>query len=222
MSGLSFSERVKLLLQKRLDATKWPIGDSGQGPGAIRYLSDGQGNAIALLTTSINPNDPEPIGPGSAEAAGETDPIITLHEEIQIPYTATKETGIVPFSAFVSDTSANTVMTFESPADTDFSIPSGKTGRITKLVWTHGTAGMYLSIGYGDDGVEAGTTEPTNPVHIAGGLAGLESPFVSPVADTKVEARVNLTIPDGKFPFARWPTTNAVKVAHIFGYSRDT
>jgi len=220
MSGLGFAERVKLLLQKRLDSTKWPIGD--QPPGGLRYLSDGQGNLMAIVTTSVNPNDASPVGPGSQESAAETDPILTLHEEIQLPYTAVKFTGVAPFSATAPVEGTNTIMTFEHPAGTDFSIGATKTGMITRVLYYGSVAGTWVKIGYGDDGVAEGTTDPTTPVWLLGENAAGESPLVVTTADVPYVSKVALEIPAGKFPFVELPATNAIKPVHIFGYTRDT
>jgi len=220
MSGLSFSERVKMLLQKRLDTTKWPLGDSGQGPGAIRYLTDGQGNIIALLTTSINPNDPEPIGPGSAEAAGEVDPIL-LQVDHQLPYTATKETNVKIFSLVAEINGTDTDKTFEKPVGTDYSVPASKKYVVTSLDYSVGTAAIPLAMGYGDDGVE-GTVEPTNFVYLVGTTIPNNLSIIVPVtADTLFHLRVSVEVPADKFPWFACAATSAVKAMMIHGYEAD-
>jgi len=223
MSGLSFSERVKLLLQKRLDATKWPIGDSGQGPGAIRYLSDGQGNAIALLTTSINPNDTEPIGPGSNEAAALKDPLFKANS-IEIGYTLASKTNPVfkVLSAMVTTT--NTIMTLEFPGGTDYQVPAGKLFIGYKIAVAASVAGVSWAIGTGTDGVATGTTEPTSPVMVIGidsTGSGFKSPFTIPTADTIFEFNTFFEIAAALFPFAECDNTSGNKVITVYGVEVD-
>ncbi len=221
MSGLSFSERVKLLLQKRLDATKWPLGDSGQGPGAIRYLSDGQGNAIALLTTSINPNDPEPIGPGSAEASAEVDPVIIFGDALHIPYSITKKTNLVPVSLTAIILTTNSHVTFELPEGTDYSVPAGKDLLIYRVIFQSAIAGMVFNIAYGDDGVAAGTTEPTNPVYIIGSTNNGGSPLKTQTADKMENIPIYGRIPADKFPFIETAATSGDKAMQLLGVEVD-
>jgi len=153
--------------------------------------------------------------------AEEVDPLIILHEEIQKPYTATKETGIVPFSANTRITGVNTIMTLESPAGTDFSVGASQTAIITRILYTSSVAGVFVQIGYGDDGVAEGTTDPTNPVFVFGEGGAGETPLIVTTADTPLVGIVALEIPAGKFPFVEVPATNAFKPVHVFGYLRD-
>ena len=198
----SFAERVKLLLQKRLDTTKWPIGDSGQGPGGIRYLTDGQGNAIAIITTSVNPNDAEPIGPGSAESAAEVDPIHVLRD-LQVPHTFTKKTSSkeIILGATI-ETATNTRATFhDQRGNADYSVPTGKELLIYKE-YSHATlvtAGWDIS--FGDDGVAEGTAAPTNEVFISGSISGTGLSLMHlQTVDLPQEDSIPWIIPAGKFP----------------------
>jgi len=206
-----------MLLQKRLDTSKWPLGDSGQGPGAIRYLTDGQGNIIALLTTSINPNDTEPIGPGSVEAAAEVDPIINAIG-IQIPYTATKETSVVPKTMISEILGTNTDKTFETPVGTAYSVPANKKFVATSLDFQVGTAAIVLSMGYGDTEVE-GTVEPSNFVYLVGttGVGGV-SLLIGLAADTIFHFEMHVEVPADKFPWMQCQATSALKAMILHGY----
>jgi len=226
---LGFSDRVKLLLQKALDPTKWPIGDSGQGPGGLRYLTDGQGNLVAIVTTSVNPNDTAPIGPGSAEAAAEVDPILRALGH-QIPYTATKKTNVV-FKALIGRiTGTNNIATLESPAGTDYQVPVSKTffGTHADFSAIH-TGALYFAIGYGDDGVADGTTDPTTPIWVIGtnNASGSKSPYSVQVSTAAVdhppigEFDIYCEIPAGKFPFFEAETDNTNKEIMLYGFEAD-
>jgi len=218
MSGLSFSERVKMLLQKRLDTTKWPLGDSGQGPGAIRYLTDGQGNIIALLTTSINPNDAEPIGPGSAEKAAEKDPFINLADQFQLPFTKTPEVwrDDVVIHARVSGT--NTDATFHEDAG-DYSVPTGRKTRFYRMICSTSTAVVTIALGHGSDGVADGTAGPTDPVFFWG--VDLDGMITIPVANIDEVREISITVPAGRFPWMSVNATNANKSCILFGVELD-
>ena len=217
MSGIGFSERVRLLLQKRLDTTKWPVGDSP--PGGIRYLSDGQGNLISILTTSVNPNDKEPIAPGSAESAAETDPTVD-HGGILIPFSITAKVNPVFVTMTATILSTNNIMTFESPVGTDYSVPTGKTFLLNKLIFKSSLAGMTFNIGYGDDGVGAGTSDPTAPVWVIGSNNS-SSALMDEVADRMYEILLYGSIPAGKFPFLDTAATSGFKNAILQGVEVD-
>ena len=214
---LGFSERVKLLLQKRLDTTKWPVGDSP--PGGIRYLSDGQGNLITILTTSINPNDAEPIGPGSQEKASEVDPDFLVGGLAKIPYTITKKVNPVfkALSIFIGST--NNVGTLESPFGTDYSVPASKELIIYRYFFQASAASINWGLAYGDDGVAAGTTDPTTPIWILGG-DNLPS-LVNETANKQYHEDIYASVPAGKFPFAEVSATSANKFVHILGVEVD-
>jgi len=222
MSGLSFSERVKMLLQKRLDTSKWPLGDSGQGPGAIRYLTDGQGNIIALLTTSINPNDPEPIGPGSAEAAAEADPIFQVQGAFNFPMTVAtlKNVKLISLLAILSGTEE--LMTFQE-GTADYSVPTGKKLILYQLDFAADAATIPFSIGSGSDGVAPGNTLPTDPINLIGNplAIGQYSPYVTGVADTPYSAKISGQLAAGRFPFCDTIVTNARKAAQLYALEAD-
>lgn len=201
MSGLSFSERVKLILQKRLDTTKWPLGDSGQGPGAIRYLTDGQGNAIAILTTRVDPNASEPIGPLGAD---QVDPIIRLGATMQldVPHTFTKKTNSkeVILGAQIG-TATNTRMTFhDQKTGSDYSVPSGKELLIYHEIGMATKVTASILINYGDDGVAEGTSAPTNEVFPAGFPSGTGLGIHFVTIDVVQELNWPVIIPADKFP----------------------
>jgi len=218
----SFAERVKLLLQKRLDSPKWPVGDSP--PGGIRYLSDGQGNMIALLTTSVNPNDAEPIGPGSAESAAEADPIIKAFGTLDLPYTAVLRTSLKIITLVYQLTGTEEIMTLEAPSGTDYSVPAGKVFLGLRLVIMAGVANIGVGIGYGDDGVAAGNTEPTTPVNLTGEFATgatQKGPYTAPTADTTEEFDIYVEVPTGKFPYAHAVATSGDKDGILYGAEVD-
>ncbi len=203
MSGLSFSDRVKLLLQKRLDAPKWPVGDSP--PGAIRYLSDGQGNMIAMLTTSVNPNDTEPIGPGSAEAAATADPTFKAFGNINYPATFTKRvnTQVIVLNALITTT--NDIATFHQEL-ADFTVPSTKKLEMLKMVLNGSVASVGIGIGHGSDGVADGVTDPTDPIRIIGegetaNINHFSGYVTSPTASLTVEHDIYALIPASRLPF---------------------
>jgi len=212
-----------MLLQKRLDTSKWPLGDSGQGPGAIRYLTDGQGNIIALLTTSINPNDPEPIGPGSAEKAAEVDPTIRIGGNVLIPYTITAKVNPVFITLVIEITGTNTIMSAESPAETDYSVPTGKVLLVYKWDISSSVATSKFALGYGDDGVAEGTVDPTNPVWLIGrNNAGVnKSAYETLLANETNPFNISAEIPAGKFPFVETIATSGNKQAIVYGVEVD-
>jgi len=217
MSGLGFAERVKLLLQKRLDTTKWPIGDSP--PGGLRYLSDGQGNLIALVTTSVNPNDPQPIGPGSNEAAAETDPVLNVMTKLNIPITFTKLTNPVLVNLQADLATGEEIMTLESPRGTDYSVPAGK-----KLILFHAlysAAGVtVLALGYGSDGVAAGGVLPSDPVGILGKgdvTSGQTSSLYVTTSSVPYSTDIFCEVPASQFPFCNFTSGAFTKDCQLTG-----
>ena len=229
MSGLSFSERVKLILQKRLDTRKWPLGDSGQGPGAIRYLTDGQGNAIAILTTSINPNDPEPIGPGSQESASQVDPTVRLgggrdvNTGLDIALTLTKKANAKEIILGVLiGTSTNTVETLEESDGTDYQVPAGKELLCYYLSGQASVVTGPYQLGYGSDAVAEGTTDPSDTVYAPWAQSGAGAGLCHPtVADTYEGFAIAFKIPATKFPFMRHPVTTSFTAVMVLGVEYD-
>ena len=215
----SFAERVKLLLQKRLDAPKWPVGDTA--PGGIRYLSDGQGNMIALLTTSVNPNDAEPIGPGSAETAAEqVDPFLNLGSDpfAQLPLSMTQKASAKEILIGASiNTTTNTIVSLEDEQGVDYSVPASKETLLYKQYFQSSIITAAFQVGYADDGVAEGTTDPTTPVFIPwfpdSTNVGLHGVTVDVVAEFNVPFRV----PTGKFPFFQHETTSGVSMVMCLG-----
>ncbi len=230
MSGIGFAERVKLLLQKRLDHPKWPVGDSP--PSAIRYLSDGQGNLICILTTAINPNDAEPIGPGGGlgnvgllDSSGarispseKIDPFIKLADQFELPFSKTAEVYSDDIVIHARITSTNTDATFHKDAS-DYSVPTGKKARFYRMIANTSTAVVTIALGYGDDGVADGLNGPSTPVFFWG--SDTDGFIALDVANQNHEIPISITVPAGKFPWMITNATSANKSCILFGVELD-
>ena len=116
-------------------------------------------------------------------------------------------TGGVPKYMFASiETATNTRKTFESPIGTDYKVGTGKTLKILKMICS-GSTGTDIHISYGDNGVDEGTTLPTNEVFVVGsGSSGFSSLFIPEHLST-YSIDLYLEIPADKYPCLVKPNT---------------
>ena len=126
-------------------------------------------------------------------------------------------TGGVPKYMFASiETATNTRKTFEAPVGTDYKVGTGKTLKILKM-FCSGSVGTDVHISYGDDGVDEGTTAPTNEVFVMGsGSSGFSPMFIPEHLRTYVQD-VYLEIPADKYPCLAKPNTTKTAAVLLIG-----
>lgn len=64
MSGLTRRQGRKLIINKRLNTSKWSLAPVGSQPPGIRMATDEDGNLQAQVVVIVNPQDLEPLAPG--------------------------------------------------------------------------------------------------------------------------------------------------------------
>lgn len=81
-------------------------------------------------------------------------------------------------------------------ATSRYVVPTGKTLYIVRIVWSSTTAGDFVSLGYGDDGVTASDAAPTNAVGITP-----SNLVISLAAKAIYTLEPYLAVPAGKYPY---------------------
>lgn len=183
----------------------------------IQFKNDVAESGKSIFVTKMKvPNlsaAPPPI------PAEEVDPHIIVGGNVEIPYVIGKKTTPVFKTLFIFIGTTNVVGTFESPGGTDYSVPASKELIIYRYIYNSSVAGVYFGLGYGDDGVAAGGSDPTNPVWVLG--ADNVPTLQTPTADKNEIVDLDVRIPADKFPFAEVQATNANKLAVILGVEVD-
>lgn len=123
-----------------------------------------------------------------------------------------------PITAYAATSGgAGHYMTLESPVGTDYSVPAGKSFIITKVVYTGGSIGDMIVLGYGNSGVGNGAPAPTSPVSLVGAAGATPtSPLVVEAVNIAHVIEVSFSIPAGKYPFIQASgTVSSVQVIGI-------
>ena len=226
---------IKTLIQKRLDKAKWNLGPIT--PGGIRLLTDSQGNLIGLVTVPVNPQDADPLAPGSSgnvgllniagvrvDPAGPVDPLGFIGDQggAQLAYSGTKSNGKVVVIGQQTEATADTFVTLHNEDDTDYQVPSGKTYSIVQaLLRCDLTDGIGL--GYGDTGVAQGTSAPTNHVVFPWTKASNQILGLLVVATVNTQLVINIAgeVPASKFPVLSYGNASKSVYIQIIGIEHD-
>jgi len=154
----------------------------------------------------------------------EVDPHIILGGSLQVPYSISKFTNPVFKTLSASLITTNNIGSFEFPEGTDYSVPTGKKLDVYRAIGLSAIV-TELVLGYGDDGVAPGTTDPTNPVFVIGSNTtgtNLSSPLGLPTVGKSETFDIHFPVPAGKFPFGEFTLgASGSKFAVLFGVESD-
>ena len=133
------------------------------------------------------------------------DPFYKGGDVIDIPYSLAKRT--TPVFKFLhartqSDGVNTKYMTFESPVGTDYQVPASKSLDILKVSFKSLAAGHWVALGYGDDAVAPGNTEPTTAVYFnaKGAATNAVGIYVTVTVNVAIEYKILNTVPASKYP----------------------
>lgn len=119
--------------------------------------------------------------------------------------------GGTPKMIFATTGAVDNYMTFESPVGTDYSVPVGKTFKVTRLFVF---AAYGIALGYADDGVADGAAAPTTPVYLIGSATIGVVPVYTAIGPTN-GIDIYFEIPADKYPFVRQKTAGTVSTILI-------
>jgi len=162
-------------------------------------------------------------GPELSSGTITSNPVVLLGGRAQLVIQLSTRKNAVFITLGGELVSGETIMTLENE-DGDYEVPAGKEF-FPYLAAMVGTSGQGFALGFGDDAVTPGTTDPATPKFILGennvGGALKSAYIVTNTAETKEFAIATSPIPSGKFPF--WETNSGAnsKFLNLYGVEVD-
>ena len=155
-----------------------------------------------FLTMAVDPAS----NPMDLQSSTDVDPTFGDRDAVSLPFTATKFSNLITktlHAVAIADAAVSTFMTFEDPDGTDYSVPSNKVFRANRVYWLGSATNAFIALGYGDNGVAAGTTAPTNEVITLGNTGTTLTVLTVQTISLLHQLALQYTVPAGKFPHVR-------------------
>lgn len=162
-------------------------------------------------------------GPELSSGTITGNPVVLLGGVAQLAIALGVRKNPVFFTLMGEITGANSIMTLEDK-DGDHEVAASKELFMYRAAWATLTAGLTFALGFGDDGVADGVTDPANPVFVLGRDnvgGGMKSSYFNTAASATNEFDILARVPAGKFPFVETNTNNASKSIIIYGVEVD-